>query len=134
MSKELLKKAYECYQTGNPVEPNSAVYDETLELLTNVIDSGNYADEALNLRWHIYYLRGDFSRALDDLDKAIRINPLCRGAFYNRGILKHHIKEYESALADFNMAVDLASKQEDDDLIDAAEHHIFELNQKLGNV
>lgn len=131
MSGKLLKEVHKLYQEANPLECNSAHYDKILKILEQLTQNEEYLETSLSLRWHIYYLRAKYDLALNDLNKLIELNPLNRSVFYNRGFLKQHCRDYATALLDFEEVIRLTLRWQDDDLIDAVEHHIIELKEKL---
>jgi tetratricopeptide (TPR) repeat protein len=131
MFANLLKEVQELYQEIDFLTDNPSDYDVILGKLDELSQDKNYVESSLSLRWHIFYLKKDYSLSLADLDRLIKLNPMNRNAFYNRGTVQQHLKNYKKALKDFQNAMDLATKQQDDDLLDAVEHHIIELKEKV---
>jgi tetratricopeptide (TPR) repeat protein len=126
-SLSLFAQATKLYHSGDVTAPDCPEFDDVLELLAKSIEADENPARAYNLRWHIHYLRRDYAAAARDLDQAIAIEPGTRHAYYNRGVLRHHLGDYERALSDFYTAVKLAKASGDDDLVDAVEHHIYEI-------
>jgi len=56
---------------------------------------------------HAYYDRGEYSKALDNYNKAIRIHPFFEEAYLNRGILFGKTNHPEFALTDFNKIIQI---------------------------
>jgi tetratricopeptide (TPR) repeat protein len=51
--------------------------------------------------------RGDIGRAMDDFDRAIRINPLYVDAYIRRGRCRQSMEDIDGAIADYNKAISL---------------------------
>ena len=117
MSDKLLAQVQKIYQEADLLDGSATLYNKALELLEKLSQKEKYLERSLNLRWHIYYLRTQHDLALLDLDKLIKIDSLNRNAFYNRGVVKQHIKDYVAALTDFEQAMYLAIQYQDEDLI-----------------
>jgi protein O-mannosyl-transferase len=62
---------------------------------------------AYNNRGLAYGNKGLFKEAIEDLDRAIILNPSYQLAYNNRGTVLGRIGQYDSALRDFNMAIAL---------------------------
>ncbi len=56
------------------------------------------------------YKKGDFQGAIEDLDKAIIINPKYAEAYNSRGLTYKALKEYPKAIADYDRAIELNPK------------------------
>ncbi|RKU28639.1 hypothetical protein C6497_07710 [Candidatus Poribacteria bacterium] len=83
------------------------------------------ADEALKLelikeklRSAYYHTRGaardslgEYSKAIEDFNESIRLNPKKALLFQYRGITKDALKQYEDALKDFQKAIELKPKE-----------------------
>lgn len=50
---------------------------------------------------------GDYKQALENCDKAIKIDPKDPNAYINRGLVYDSLGDYQAAIADFNKAIDL---------------------------
>jgi uncharacterized membrane protein YjgN (DUF898 family)/Flp pilus assembly protein TadD len=70
------------------------------------------ADFYYNRGW-IYASKGQDMKAIEDYEKAIKINSKYADAYFNRGLLYVKLKRYEVALRDFNRAVELNPKAYD---------------------
>ena len=58
-------------------------------------------------RGNAYDDKGEYSRALEDYDAAVRVNPLDADAFNSRGTTYAALARYERAVADFDEAIKL---------------------------
>ena len=56
---------------------------------------------------------GDYSGAISDYNKAIKINPKDADAFNSRGNIKIDLKDYLGAISDFNKAIEINSNDAD---------------------
>ena len=54
-----------------------------------------------------YYYKGEYDRAIADLDQAIALHPDLAMAYSNRGIAYAHKGEYDQAIEDFDQAIEL---------------------------
>ena len=95
--------AQKCAET-----PDSNV---ALELCTRAIQSGALSGSGLavtfNNRGNAYQSKGDYQRAIQDYDEALRIDPDYPLAFYNRGLARFDQGLYIAAVPDFVRAVQL---------------------------
>src|SRR5712691_8379574 len=66
---------------------------------------------AHNNRGSVYNNKGDFVRAIVDLDEAIRIDPSNAFAYKNRAVSFEGKNELEKALADYNAALKLRPRR-----------------------
>src|SRR5271166_6557607 len=57
--------------------------------------------------------KGQFARAFEHYDEAIRLNPKNPEAFYNRGVAFGQTGQYDRALADLNEAIRLKPNDPD---------------------
>ena len=70
-----------------------------------------------------------YESAIDDYDEAIRLNPDYAGAFYHRGLAKHHLEQYESAINDdYDQAIRINPNHAE------AYYHRAEANSSLGHL
>jgi tetratricopeptide (TPR) repeat protein len=93
--------------TGNPDIP----WDQQIVGCTNAIKSGRYTGKDLaavfNGRGTAYRATGDFTRAIQDYDQAIKLNPNDATAFYYRGIANGKRGDPDRAIQDFGQAIKL---------------------------
>jgi len=54
-----------------------------------------------------YFKQGDYQKAIEQYDEAIRLNPQYAKAYYNRGIAYYYLSQYEQAIQDFGEAIRL---------------------------
>jgi lipoprotein NlpI len=100
---------------GDYVECFAAVlqdhYDTALAPCTRALQSGDLSDQqtvnALSTRGMIYVFNGDYDKAIQDLDEAIRRNPNDAEVHDNRGIAHVAKGEYDQAIQDFDQAIRL---------------------------
>ncbi|MDE7449292.1 MAG: tetratricopeptide repeat protein [Paramuribaculum sp.] len=50
---------------------------------------------------------GDFARALEDMNEAIKLQPRYAGYFINRAFLRHRLDDYFGAMSDYDYAIQL---------------------------
>jgi tetratricopeptide (TPR) repeat protein len=87
----------------------SFIVDAVIDGCTAVIRSGHEPLErlatAFDNRGVAYRLKGEYERALQDYDQAIRLNPNNANAYNNRGIIYRIKGEYARAIADYSEAI-----------------------------
>jgi tetratricopeptide (TPR) repeat protein len=85
------------------------VVDTVIDGCTAVIQSGQEPREnlatAFDNRGVAYKLKGQYDRALQDYEQAIRLNPSNANAYNNRGIIYRIKGEYGRAIADYDEAI-----------------------------
>jgi lipoprotein NlpI len=78
---------------------------------TALIQSGQLTNynlaNAFNNRGLSYHVKGEYDRAIQDYDQAIRLNPGYAYAFFNRGIAYKDKGEYDRAIQDYDQAIKL---------------------------
>jgi tetratricopeptide (TPR) repeat protein len=79
--------------------------------------------EAFNNRGIGYRLKGDYDRAIQDYNQAIKLNPKFAVAYNNRGVAHEHKNEYDRAISDYDQAIKLRP---------SAEAHFNRGNAQLG--
>lgn len=84
---------------------------------TNTFDSEKYNDEVDNLVIVDYIFSAeqksnsqDFNGAIDDLNKAIAIDPKYILAYYKRGVVKYLARDFQGSIQDHNVAIRLNPK------------------------
>jgi len=97
--------AQKCAETA---DPNLA-----FELCTRAIQSGALSGTGLaatfSNRGNAYQSKGDYQRAIQDYDEALRLDPDSALAFNNRGSAYQHMGNYERAIQDYDQAIRLDS-------------------------
>jgi lipoprotein NlpI len=82
---------------------------EAIRLLTRALDSGQIANGDLAAahfdRGLAWANSGEYDKAIDDLNDAIRLNPHLAEAFHSRGVAWVKKGEYDKAISDFNKAI-----------------------------
>ena len=73
------------------------------------LSTGNLAGTFYN-RGNAYGRKGDYDRAIQDYDQAIRLNPNYANAFNNRGNAYRNKQDYDRALADYEAAARIDPK------------------------
>ncbi|WP_395020952.1 tetratricopeptide repeat protein [Dongia sp.] len=83
--------------------------DKALALCTLALKSGDLSHQqtvnALTTRGALYVSKGDYDKAIQDLDEAIRLKPGEASAYNNRGIAYAGKGEYDRAIQDFDQAI-----------------------------
>jgi tetratricopeptide (TPR) repeat protein len=78
---------------------------------TAFIQSGQESNEGLaqafGHRGYAYVQKGNYDRAIQDYDEAIRLNPTFFGTFYARGDAYFYKNNYDRAIQDFDEAIRL---------------------------
>jgi lipoprotein NlpI len=87
-------------------------YDTALALCTRALQSGDLSDQqradALNDRGAVYSDgKGDYDKAIQDYDQAIRLKPDYEGAYNNRGNAYSRKGDYARAIQDFDEVIRL---------------------------
>jgi tetratricopeptide (TPR) repeat protein len=85
------------------------LYDAQLTLARESGDPERIAS-ALNNRGVLYDDKGDYDRALETFNEAIRLNPLDAVTFYNRADVYYNKLDYKQAIADDDEAIRLDPK------------------------
>jgi tetratricopeptide (TPR) repeat protein len=87
------------------------IIDTMIDGCTAVIQSGREPPEklatAFDNRGLAYKNKGQYERALQDYEQAIRLNPSNANAYNNRGIVYRIKGEYARAIADYDEAISL---------------------------
>lgn len=81
--------------------------DEALEILNDYLLQQSNDKEALFLRASILNNRLEFLGALTDYNKVIALDPENKEAHYNRGIVKYQLGQYQSAIEDLELCMQL---------------------------
>jgi lipoprotein NlpI len=95
-----------CYKSTNA--------DITINYCTQAIESGQLSGRGLAFafykRANAYYEKGEYDRAIEDYDQAIRLNPKHPDAFSNRGVAYARKGDYDRAIENYNEAIRLNPK------------------------
>jgi tetratricopeptide (TPR) repeat protein len=75
-------------------------------LLTALLPSEKLSNIYVN-RGTAYYNKGDYNRAIQDYDQAIRLDPKYMPAYYSRGSAYFKKSDYDPAIQDLNEAIRL---------------------------
>lgn len=123
-----LEKAQSYFQQADITNPSDACLQKALHILTtpNTIEINL---DVLGLRWQVYYMSRNYPAALLDLTAYLSIDTSSRNMYYNRGIVNQKLNQVQAAKKDFTETIHLAKKADDEDLIDACELHLLELDQ-----
>jgi lipoprotein NlpI len=96
-------EAQKCAETP---DPNLA-----FDLCTRAIQSGALSGSGLavtfNNRGNAYQSKGEYQRAIQDYDEALRIDPDSALAFNNRASAFQHMGNYDRAIQDYDQAIRL---------------------------
>jgi tetratricopeptide (TPR) repeat protein len=84
-------------------------WKDSLVLWNDVLAKYPGNSVALNNRGRAYMLLGQTERAVEDFNRAIRIDPQYELPYYNRGVAYDKLKEYDRAIADFDRTLALNS-------------------------
>ncbi|OLP18009.1 hypothetical protein BST81_13290 [Leptolyngbya sp. 'hensonii'] len=81
--------------------------DEAEELLTGLVkDQPDFA-EAWNRRAVLYYVRGEYHKAIADCEQVIHLNPIHFGAFHGLGLCHAALGDYLTAIQSFRKALEI---------------------------
>ena len=90
---------------------NGATPDLLIEGCTAVIQAGKYTGKGLafafNNRGIAYQTKGQYDRAVQDYDQAIKLDPNYAQAFVNRGFTYAIKAQHDRALEDYDHAIKL---------------------------
>ena len=92
---------------------NPAVLWGLTLLFTFVITACGSAAIGANNRGFEYYKLGQYDRAIQDYDEAIRLDPQLAVVYNNRGLAYNELGQYERAIKDFGEAIRLDPKDAD---------------------
>lgn len=92
---------------GKPLAAEKAAKETSEEEITRItaITAEEYSKRA-----SVYFNRGNFSQAVSDFSRAIKIKPDLAQAFLNRGLSYLNQNMPDKAVADFNKAIELDPK------------------------
>jgi tetratricopeptide (TPR) repeat protein len=75
-------------------------------------DRSDKLAEAFNNRAIGYRMKGDYDRAIQDYNQAIKLNPKFALAYNNRGVAHERKNEYDRAISDYDQAIKLKPSAE----------------------
>jgi tetratricopeptide (TPR) repeat protein len=86
---------------------DAGLYDAAEDLLTEIVrDQPDFA-EAWNRRAVLYYLKGDYSKAIADCQNVIALNPIHFGALHGLGLCYVALGDYRDAIYAFQRALEI---------------------------
>jgi tetratricopeptide (TPR) repeat protein len=95
---------------------DAVTVDQRLDGCSAVIkagrDKGEKLAEAFNNRAIGYRLQGEYDRAIQDYNQAIKLNPKFAAAYINRGVVHDSKGDYDRAIADYDQAIKLKPSAE----------------------
>ncbi len=62
-------------------------------------------------RGFMYATKGDYPRAIEDYDQAIRLSPGVAVAFYNRGVAYARTQDFDRAIQDYDQATRIVDRE-----------------------
>ena len=68
-----------------------------------------YYAPAYGNRAILYYQRGEFEKALDDLNEALRLDTRESGYYINRGLVRYQLNDLRGAMADYDQVISIDS-------------------------
>jgi len=80
-------------------------WQDTITLFEHDLEVAGPSALAYNTLGIAQGVLGNYGEAVDDLNRAIEINPNYADAYYNRGITYNGLGNYNQAIADFNRAI-----------------------------
>jgi tetratricopeptide (TPR) repeat protein len=93
-----------------------ATIDQRIDGCSAVIkagrEKGEKLAEAFGKRGLAYRLKGEYDRAIQDYNQAIKLNAKSAAAYNNRGVAYDHKGEYDRAIQDYDQAIKLKPSAE----------------------
>ncbi len=93
------------------IEAKNGNINRIIQLYTQCIDTGALGNRnqsiVYNNRGNAYSNKGLYSKAIQDFDKAISLNPEYAPAYNGRGVVYVHEKLYDEAIQDFSKTISL---------------------------
>jgi tetratricopeptide (TPR) repeat protein len=93
-------------------------YEEAKKLFAQVLEISPNDAHVLCLLANVFILEGNFKKAEEWLDKALRTNPDYPWVSYHMGVVYHELGEFEKSIEMYEKAVDLFSKNDNDEIAD----------------
>ncbi len=81
---------------------------KALERIDKAIDVDKYSSPAYMMRAMIKVeYKKDYKGALEDVNEAIKIEPMRTGYYLNRGLIRYYLKDIRGTLADYGKVIDM---------------------------
>ncbi len=93
-------------------------YEEAKRLFANVLEISPNDAHVLCLLANVFILEGNFKKAEEWLNKALRTNPDYPWASYHMGVVYHELGEFENSIKMYEKALELFSKGDKDEIAD----------------
>jgi len=93
-------------------------YEEAKKLFTRVLEISPNDVHVLCLLANVFILEGNFKKAEEWLDKALRTNPNYPWASYHMGVVYHELGEFEKSIEMYEKALEHFSKNDKDEIAD----------------
>ena len=118
----------EVYNNRGNIKSGLGSYDAALDDYDTAIHLNPNFAEAYSNRGAAKFKLGRHDAALTDLNAAIRLQPDFMDAYANRGVAQLGLKNIDEAKLDFQIVLELAEQQENNDLKAFVEEWLRELN------
>ena len=86
---------------------NEKDFNKTIMLCNQVLKMDNKVSSAYNLKGVVYAEKNEYEKAIENMDKAVELNPKDSGYIYNRAKMHYQFKNYPKALSDCDVAIRL---------------------------
>lgn len=93
-------------------------YEEAKRLFARVLEISPNDAHVLCLLANVFILEGNFRKAEEWLDKALRTNPDYPWASYHMGVVYHELGEFEKSIEMYEKALELFSTNDKDEIAD----------------
>lgn len=108
-------------------------YEEAKKLFARVLEISPNDAHVLCLLANVFILEGNFKKAEEWLDKALRTNPDYPWASYHMGVVYHELGEFEKSIEMYEKALKLFSKNDKDEIADTYQNmgcSLWEVNRR----
>jgi tetratricopeptide (TPR) repeat protein len=99
------KVAVKLYQKGRQLVKQKGKQNEAIEELTKAIEKYDRHAQAYERRAKTCFLLQKYGDALRDYNKCLAIDPSIASAYYGRGRIHLHNKDFDAAVQDFDQAI-----------------------------
>lgn len=89
------------------------IWKDEYTLWSDVSNKSPNKARVMNFMGKALYKKKNYQDAIPYFDKAIAKSPKYADAYYGRGMAREVLKDYEGAIADYNMTIQLANKDSD---------------------